>query len=164
MSTTKYPYGSPVKLLTELQGFPDGRLVQFEVWKKEGQKEEKIADVNGVTRNGKGIAIWTPSFKERKETLSLTKTETQQTQQVKYFFKARIDDKEIKSSDMEFLYSLAFHLQDARGKPINGVECSVTFSDGSKKKTIISNGQVKFDDVPPGKFKIELKGYEFVFE
>jgi len=164
VSTTQYPYGSPVKLLAELQGFPDGRLVLFEVWKKEGQKEEKIADVNGVTRNGKGIAIWTPSFKNRKETLSLTKTESQQTQQVKYFFKARIDDKEVKSSDMEFLYSIAFNLQDARGKPVNGVECTVTFSDGSKKKAIISNGQVKFGEVPAGKFKIELKGYEFVLE
>jgi len=164
MSATKVPYGRPVKLLIDFQGFPDGRLVQFEIWRRKGQKEEKVSEVYGVTKGGKGIGQWTPQLQERKEALPIAKTATQQTQQEKYFFIAKIDDKEAKSPDMEFVYPLDIFLQDTSGKPIDGVECSITFSNGSKKKAVFKNGHIKFEDAPPGKFKIELEKFEFVFE
>jgi hypothetical protein len=163
MPPTKVPYGKPAKLLVDVQGYPDGRLVSFLILRKRGSQQEIITEVYGVTRNGKGIGEWHPAFRERKEALPLVKTVTQQTQQEKYFFIANIDDKEAKSPDMEFIYPLDIYLEDTNGKPLEGAECSVTFSNGSKKKAVFKNGHIKFVDAPSGKFKIDLEKCEFVF-
>jgi hypothetical protein len=160
---TKVPYGKPAKLLVDVQGYPDGRLVSFEIWRKRGSQQEIITEVYGVTRRGKGIGEWHPDFRELKETLPLVKMITQQTQQEKYFFIARIDDQEAKSTDIEFIYPLDIYLQDTDGNPLDGVECSVTFSNGSKQKAVFKNGHIKFVDAPSGKFKLDLEKFEFVF-
>jgi len=163
LSPTKLPYGKPVKLLIDFQGFPDGRLVLFEIWRQKGGKEEKISEVYGVTKGGKGIGEWTPRI-ERKEALPLKEIISEQVEEEKYYFIAKIDDKEAKSGDMVFGYVLDIYLEDTYGKPIDGAKCSITFSDGSKKDEVFKNGHAKFEQAPPGKFKIELNGYKFVFE
>jgi hypothetical protein len=163
MSVTKVRYGRPVKLLIDFQGFPDGRIVQFEIWRRRDGKEEKVFEVYGVTKGGKGIGEWDTPFKERKESLPLEKTATQQTQQEKYFFIAKIDDKEAKSPDMEFTYSLEIYVEDVNGKPLSDVKYTVTLSDGSKKNDVVRNGRIKIEDAPAGKFTVELEGYDFIF-
>lgn len=163
MSAAKVPYGRRVKLLIDFQGFPDGRLVQFEIWRRKGEKEEKVSEVYGVTKGGKGIGRWIPRI-ERKEHLPLEEKISQQVEEEKYYFIAKIDDKEVKSSDMVFTYPLDIYLEDEDGEPIDGVEYAITFSDGSKKKGVLKNGHAKFEEAPLGKFKLELKGHEFVFE
>jgi hypothetical protein len=167
MSVTKFPYGKPVKLLVDYQGYPDGRLVQFEIWRKKGGKEEKVCEVYGVTKGGKGVGLWTPQppqVEVRKEVLPLEKKITSPAEEQKYYFIAKIDDKETKSGDLGFVYPLDVYLEDETGNPVNGAECTVTFSDGSKKKGVLRNGHVKFEEAPPGKFKLELEQYDFVFE
>ena len=158
---TKLPYGKPVKLLIDFQGFPDGRLVLFEIWRRKGQKEEKISEVYGVTKGGKGIGRWIPKI-ERKEHLPLEEKINQQVEEEKYYFIAKIDDKEIKSEDMIFAYPLDIYLEDEEGRPIDGADYTVTLSDGSKKEGVFKNGHAKFTDAPSGKFKIEFEEFDFV--
>jgi len=160
----KVPYGKPVKLLIEFQGFPDGRLVRFEIWRRKGQNEEKISEVYGVTKRGKGIGWWNPQFVEGKETLPLEEETSQRVEHEKYFFIAKIDDKEARSVDMVFTYPLDIYLEDMEGKPMDGVKCTVTFSDGSKKDGVFKKGRVRFEDAPAGEFTLELEGEEFVFK
>jgi hypothetical protein len=161
MSETKLPYGKPVKLLIELQGFSDGRLVLFEIWMKKGGNEEKITEVYGVTKGGKGIGKWIPLI-ERKDVLRLEETISEQVEEEKYYFIAKIDDQEVKSGDMVFTYPLDISLQDTDGKPVDGVKYTVTFSDGSKKNGVFKGGHAKFEAAPYGKFQIELEDHEFV--
>jgi len=166
MSTTKVPYGRPVKLLIDFQGFPDGRLVQFEIWRRKGQKEEKVSEVYGVTKGGKGIGWWTPQppqVKERKEIMPLEKEIQESVEEEKHYFVAKIDDKQVKSGDLSFTYPLTIYLKDESDNPVDGAECTITFSDGSSKKGVFKNGYAKFEEAPPGKFKIKLEEYEFVF-
>lgn len=162
MSATKMPYGKPVKLLVDLQGFPDGRLVQFEIWRKKGREEKKVSDVYGTTKGGKARGKWIPLI-EREEILPLVEQISEPVEDEKYYFIAKIDDQEIKSGDMVFTYSLDIYVADTDGKAVDGVDYTITFlSDGSKRKGIFKNGHAKVEDAPPGKFKIELEGYEFV--
>jgi hypothetical protein len=164
MSETKFPYGKPVKLLVDYQGYPDGRLVLFEIWRRKDGKEEKLCEVYGVTKGGKGLGWWNPQLEERKETMPLEKQMTEIVQEEKYYFVAKIDDKEAKSGDIVFTYSLDIYLEDEDGEPLDEIECTITFSDGTKKKDTFRDGHVKFDDAPRGKFTLELeKDYEFVF-
>jgi len=163
MPVTEMPYGRPVKLLIEFQGFRDGRLVQFEIWRRKGEKEEKVSEVYGVTKGGKGIGRWIPKI-ERKEALPLEEKISQQVQEEKYFFIAKIDDQEAQSGDMIFTYPLEIYLVDEVGNPLDNVEFTITFSDGSKKEGVFKNGYARFEKVPPGKFELELENYEFVFE
>lgn len=164
MSASKRPYGKPVKLLIDFEGYPDGRLVLFEIWKKKGGKEEKITEVYGVIRRGKGIGEWIPQFEERKGMESL-KRETlgKVEEEEKYHFIAKVDDKEAKSADLVFAYPLDIYLVDEQGKPLDGVEFTITFSDGTKKKGVFKKGHAKFDEAPSGKFELELDEYELVF-
>jgi len=159
MSATKVPYGRPVKLLIDFQGFPDGRLVQFEVWRKTRQGEEKVTQVNGVTKGGKAYAIWNPDFGEYTVELKENEGEIGQVKEEKYYFIAKIDDKEAKSGDLEFTYPLDIYLVDPDGKPLDDVEYTITLSDGSKRKGKFLGGLAELKDVPMGKFKIEVDGY-----
>jgi hypothetical protein len=161
MSETKLPYGKPVKLLVELQGFPDGRLMLFEIWRKKGGNEEKVSDVYGVTKGGKASGKWIPVI-EREAVLPLVEKISEQVEEEKYYFIAKLDDQEIKSGDMVFTYLLDIQVADTDGIPVNGVEYTVTFSDGSKENGVFKDGHAKFEDAPLGKFTIELENYEFV--
>jgi hypothetical protein len=163
MSATKVPYGKPVKLLADYQGYPDGRLVQFKIWRKKGGEEKEISAVYGVTKGGKGIGRWIPQV-ERKEILPLEEKISQPVEEEKYYFIAKIDDKEVKSEDFVFTYSLEVYLEDEDGVPIDDIEFTVKFSDGSKEEGIFRDGRVRFEDAPPGKFTLELEYYEFVFK
>jgi hypothetical protein len=160
MSVTKYPYGQSVKLLIDLQGFPDGRLVIFDIFKS--SSNDPIKTVNGVIRNGKGIGEWNPEFKG-KGWIPLEKTITSQSQPEKYNFIAKIDDQQAKSADFEFTHPITIELQDENGNALNEVEYMLTFGDGSKKQGTLKNGHAMIGDAPQGKFKLELKNYKFVF-
>jgi hypothetical protein len=162
MSATKVLYGKPVKLLVDYQGYPDGRLVQFKIWRKKGGEEKEISAVYGVTKGGKGIGRWIPLV-ERKGVLPLEGTISYEGEDEKFYFIGKIDDKEVKSGDLIFVYPLEIYLEDETGFPIDGAECTVTFSDGSKEKGMFESGRVKFKEAPLGKFKIEVEGYEFLF-
>jgi hypothetical protein len=164
MSATKMPYGRPVKLLIDYQGFPDGRLVQFEIWRRKGEKEEKMSEVYGVTKGGKGIGQWNPLLEERKGVLPLREKIQEPVEEEKYFFIARIDDKEAKSEDMMFAYPLHIYLKDLDGKRVDGAKYTISFSDGTKTRGLTKNGYIKLQSAPPGKFELELEAYEFIFE
>ena len=160
MAEIKLPYGREAKLLVDFQGYPDGRLVIFEIWRKKSGKEEKVSEVYGVSKGGKGMGFWTPQppqVGERKEVLPLEKKINQQPAQEKYHFIAKIDDKEAKSENLVLVYPLDIYLEDEAGKPINGAKYTASFSDGSKKKGVFENGHAIFTDVPPGKFELELE-------
>lgn len=162
MCPKKLPFARRVKLLADYQGYPDGRLVMFEVWRQDGSKKEKLYEVTGVTKGGKAIGWWTPSV--RQKSLPLEKEIKENIEEIKYYFVAKIDDKETKSEDMVFTYPLEVFLVDEKEVPIDDAECTITFSDGSKEKQVAKSGRVRFNEALQGKFEIEVQGYEFVFQ
>ncbi len=167
MPGAKFPYGKPVKLLADYQGYPDGRLILFEIWRQRNGKEEKVFEVYGVTKGGKGVGTWNPEppqVKERKKGMPLEEKTKSIPVDEKFYFIAKIDDKQVKSEDFSFTYPLCIFLKDEAGNPVNDAECTVTFSDGSSKKGTLKNGYVRFEEAPPGKFTIKLKEHEFVFQ
>ena len=167
MSATKVKYGKPATLLVDAKGFPDGRLVQFEIEKQTGQKKEKITEVNGVVRREKGVGQWEPPFK-RAAFLPLKEKLSQQPTKEQYSFTAIIDkgekdEKKTQGTPIEFSFPIDVYLKDQSGNPIDGVECTIIFSDGTNKKGTFRNGHAKFDEAPPGKFEIKLEDFEFMF-
>jgi len=156
--SAKVPYGKPVKLLVDLQGYPDGRLVQYEIWRKTSKGEEKAAELNGATRGNKAVAIWNPDFLGD-TTFELDEKPNTQKVDEKYYFKAKIDDKETKSTDMEFTFPLTLFLKDM-GEPLTGIRCKISFSDGTKSEAEFSKGFATFNNVPLGHFTVEVEGYK----
>lgn len=157
MSAVKVPYGKPVKLLVDIQGFPDGRLVQYKILRKTDSGEEEVAHLNGVTRGKKALALWQPNFFEG-TTFELDDKPSTAVISEKYYFIAKIDDKEVKSTDMEFTFPLTIFLREDN-EPIDGIKCTLTFSDGTKKEANLSKGFARFDGVPLGKFSVDVEGY-----
>lgn len=158
MAVAKFPYGKPVKLLVDLQGFPDGRLVKYEVWRKASLGEEKVAELNGVTKGNKALAIWNPDFLEG-ATFELDDKPSTAKVDEKYYFIAKIDDKEVKSGDMELTFPLTLFLKDGE-EPLDGISCKITFSDGKTEEVKFSEGFAKLSSVPLGKFTVEIEGYD----
>jgi len=155
--SAKVPYGKPVKLLVDLQGYPDGRLVKYEVFRKTSTGEEKVIELNGVVRANKALAIWVPDFLES-TTFELDDKPSTAIINEKYYFVAKIDDKEVKSGDMEFTFPLTLFLKED-GEPLDGVKCNISFSDGTRNEATFSKGFAKFTGVPLGKFTVEINGY-----
>jgi hypothetical protein len=157
--TTKVQYGKPVKLLVDYQGYPEGRAVKFEVFQKKALGEEKVAELFGATRRGKACTYWHPNFSEYKVTLTDNASTIKPVEDVKYYFTAKLDDKEVKSTDIEFTCSLDIYLKVADGAPLDGLDCKVTLSDGSTREVKFVDGHLALNDVPRGKFKLEIDGY-----
>jgi hypothetical protein len=167
VTATKVKFGQSAPLLVDANGFQDGRLVQFEIWKQTGQSKEKIAELNGVVRSEKGVGRWNPQFK-REPKLPLKDKITPLPQKDQYSFNAFVDkgttdEKTTQGTPIEFTYPLEIYIEDVTGKPLNEVKATVTLSDGSKKNCVLKNGLAKIEDAPTGKFTVELEGYEFVF-
>jgi hypothetical protein len=167
---TKFPYGKPVPLLVELQGFPPGMPVVFDIWKEKGSDKTPVGTVNGRIKNGQGVGEWNPEFKQA-GWIPLEKTVSKPVQNEKYHFIAKVEDpeaksgwQEVKSGDFVFTHPILIQLEDENKNPLRGVEYTITFfGDGSKKTGVFEDGHVMFNDAPPGKFKLELKNYKFVF-
>jgi hypothetical protein len=157
MSATKVPYGRSVKLLVDLQGYPDGRLVEFAIYRKTNLGEEKIAEVNGVTKGNKAMAFWNPDFLGS-TTLELEENPTTEKVEEKYYYIAKIDDQETKSADFEFTFPFTLYLKDGED-PLDGVEFKITLSDESVRDGSFSKGFAEFYDAPLGAFKVEIDGY-----
>lgn len=158
MPAKKIRYGKPVKLLVDYQGFPDGRTVQFEIWRRKGRKEEKVSEVYGVTKGGKAYVMWNPDFEE--STVGLKEGWVgEEAEEEKYYFVARIEDQEVKSADLEFAFPLDIYLVDENKNPLHDVDYTITFSDGSKRQGKFEHGHAKLEDAPQGKFKLEVEGY-----
>jgi hypothetical protein len=153
----KVPYGKPVKLLVDLQGFPDGRLVEYQVWRKNSTGEEKIAELSGVTKGDKAVAVWNPDFL-KETTVELDEKPSTERVEESYYFIAKIDDKEVKSEDMELTFPITLFLKDVE-EPLDGVHCEISFSDGTKKEAQFSKGFAKFNNVALGKFTVEIDRY-----
>jgi hypothetical protein len=154
---SKMPYGKPVKLLVDLQGYPDGRLVKYKVFRKTRTGEEKVIELNGVVRGNKALAIWYPDFFQG-ITFELDEKPNSAVINEKYYFIAKIDDEEVKSGDMEFTFPLTLFLKEG-GEPLDGVKCKITFSDGTESGATFSRGFVKFNGVPLGRFTVEVNDY-----
>jgi hypothetical protein len=156
VSTVKLPYGKPIKLLLDLQGFPDGRLVIYEVWRKNSVNEEKIAELYGVTKRNKALAIWNPDFLDG-NTFELQESPINEKIDETYYFIGKIDDKEIKSADMKLTFPLTLFVKEGE-EPLN-VPFKITFSDGTANEGKFVKGLAEFKNAPLGSFKIELNGY-----
>jgi hypothetical protein len=159
-----FPYGKPVKLLVDLQGYPDGRLIYFEIWQKENGSENKISDVFGVTRDNKGIGFWTPDTSQespRKEEKILQKNVSHTTTKCSFYFICKIDDKEIKSEEFTFSYKLNIFLTDEAQTPIDGAKYTIKLSDKKEITGTVKNGHIIVEQAPAGKFTLSLKNYEF---
>jgi hypothetical protein len=159
------PYGKPVKLLVDLQGYSDGRIVDFEVWQKKDGAEEKISEVCGVTRDNKGIGFWIPDNSQestRKEEMRLQKSVNQVTKKSIFYFICKIDDNEIKTEEFEFSYKLDIFLTDEAQAPINGAKYTLKLSDEKEITGTVKNGHIIVEKAPAGKFTLSLKNYEFI--
>jgi len=159
-------YKKTLKLLVDLQGIPDGRAIQFQIFKRAQKSEKKdamLTETSGVVKRGKGIGFWSPPFGEQKEELPLEEV-SEVDEAPKYYFKALIDDQVKESEELEFLFPLNVRLEDIEGMPEKGVEFKITFSDGSFQQSMTDdNGYAVFEKAPAGQFKIELKDDEFIF-
>lgn len=133
--------------------------MKFEVYRKKAQGEEKIEELNGATRGGKAYVFWNPDFEEYVVTLKENASDVKPVEDVKYYFKAKLDDKEVKSTDIDFTCDLDIFLEDADGNPLDGLECKMTLSDGSIRQGKFVKGFLELKEVPRGKFKIEIDGY-----
>jgi len=157
---TKLPYG-PVKLSVDAIGFEDGRLVQFEIYRKKGEKEELVDQVNGAVVGQKAEAKWIPKAEERRITLVGDSAEAGEVpEDEEYYFKAKVDDFEVVSERFEFAYPLEIYLKDEGGRPLNDLKFEIEFSDGNKREGIIKDGYVKVKDAPKGRFKVKIEGYK----
>jgi hypothetical protein len=176
MNVRKEKFGKSVPLEVEAKGYLDGRPVLFRIWKKKtGQNKDKIAEIGVSVQREKATAHWDAEgavfqgkkLFERKDKMPLKEKVSQLTQD-EYGFTAIIDKdtdkkKEVDGTLIEFIYPLEFHVDDASGKALDDVKFTVTFSDGTVKQGVLKKGNAKLEDVPAGKFTLEVEGYHFVF-
>jgi uncharacterized Zn-binding protein involved in type VI secretion len=153
-------YGDKVKMMVDTQDFEDETPAIFVVWEEKADGENKfIAQIDEVVNGNKAEAVWTFSTEEQKIVLE-NEVKVDQVEP-KFFFAIEIEQEEARSKSLTFTYPLDICLEDNKGNPIDDVDYIITLSDGTQRKGKFKKGHAKIDDVPYGKFSIEVEGYDF---
>lgn len=150
-----------VKLIVNVKDFEDGTPARFLIWEKKGSQETILAQMDGEIRSNKTEITWKPSLEDHEEKL---KEKVEQEEEPEYYFVVDIEGEEKKSGPLKFTYPLDIYLEDEDENPLDGVGYAITLSDGTKKKGKFQKGHAKIDDAPPGRFTVEVEGYDFILE
>jgi len=153
-------YGKEIKMIVELKGFEDGTPARFEIWEEDVDgKHNRIEQIDGKVQENKVEAIWASFPKEKEENL---KDEVEEEKgEPEYYFSIEIEGKKARSEMLTFTYPLEIYLEDEDGKPLDDVEYTITFSDGTERKGMFKQGNAKIEDAPYGEFTIEVEGYTY---
>jgi len=152
--------GEEVKLSTNVKGFEDGTPAKILIWKRKGSQDTFIALIDAEIRGNKAEITWKHALEEREE----LKKEVEEEEEPEYHFVVDAEGEEKVSKALTFTYPLDIYLEDEDENPLDDVEYTITLSDGTKKKGKFKEGHAKMEDVPYGRFVVEVEGYDFVFE
>jgi uncharacterized Zn-binding protein involved in type VI secretion len=153
--------GDEVKMIVDIKDFENGTPAQFIIWEENPDgKNDFIQQIDGKVQGNKVEAVWVYSAKQVKEDLK-RKVEEEEGEP-KYFFSVNIEGEEARSEILTYMTNIDIYLEDENGNPLDNVDYTITFSDGTKKKGTFQNGHAKIDDAPFGKFKMEVEGYDLI--
>ena len=155
--------GEEVKMIVDVRDFEDGTPAKFTIWEEDVDGENDfIAEIDGKVQGNEVEAVWVYSPGEVKEDL---KEEVEEEEgEPEYFFAVDIEGEEARSKSLKFTYLLKIHLKDEKGNPLDDVEYTITFSNGTKMTGKLKEGQAKIEDAPYGSFLVEVDGYDLVFK
>jgi uncharacterized Zn-binding protein involved in type VI secretion len=154
--------GEKVKMIVETKDFEDGTPASFIIWEEDVNGENTfIAQADGKVQADKVQVDWTYSPQQLE--LDLQREVEEEEGEPKCFFSVNIEGEEARSKILTFTHSLDIYLEDENKKPLDNVDYTVTFKDGTKKKGKFQGGHAKIDDAPYGRFVLEVEGYDLTF-
>jgi uncharacterized Zn-binding protein involved in type VI secretion len=155
--------GEEVKMVVDVEDFDDGTPAKFTIWEEDPDgKNDFITEIDGEVQGNKVEAAWTYSPEQLEEDL---KEEVEEEEgEPEFFFAVDIEGDEARSGILTFTYPLDIYLEDEEGNPLDGVEYTLTLSDGTQRKGKLQNGRAKIEDAPYGKFIIEVDGRDIIFK
>jgi len=152
--------GEKVNMTVNVRDFEDGTPAKFIVWRKNVDGEDVfIKEIDEKVKGNKVEATLDYAQDEVKKDLEMSVEEVKG--EPEYYFSVDIEGTEAKSKVLSFTFPLDIFLEDPDGKPLDGVNYTITFSNGTKKKGKFQNGHVKIDEVPYGSFTLEVEKYDF---
>jgi uncharacterized Zn-binding protein involved in type VI secretion len=155
--------GDKIMMIVQTQDFANGTPAQFIIWEEDVNGQDIfIEQVSGQVQGDKIEASWKHSPEQVKEDLQRDIEEKEG--EPKYFFAVDVEGEEARSEILTFTYPLDIYIEDADGNPLDSVQFTITFADGTKKKGVLKGGCAKIDDAPYGNFTIEIDRYDFVFK
>ena len=153
--------GEKVKMTVNVSDFEDGTPAKFIVWRKNVDGEDVfIKEIDEKVKGNKVETALDYAQEEAKKDLEASVKEVKG--EPEYYFSVDIEGTEARSKVLTFTFTLDIYLEDPDGKPLDGVNYTVTFSNGTKKKGKFQNGHAKIDDAPYGSFTLEVEKYDFV--
>jgi uncharacterized Zn-binding protein involved in type VI secretion len=158
----KVRIGDEVKLIANVKDFEDGTPVKFFVWERKGLEDTFMAEIDGKIRGNKGEATWKHSVEKRETKLKEEVEEPEE--EPEYYFVVNVEEEVKRSGVLLFTYLLNIYLEDENENPLDDVEYTITFSDGSKRTGKFKGGRATIEDAPHGRFIVEVEGYNFIIE
>lgn len=155
--------GEEVKMIVDVEDFDDGTPAKFTIWEEDAKgRFDLIAEIEEKVQGNKVETAWMYSIKEK--TGRLKKEIRGAEEEPVFFFVVDVEGSEAKSQALKLTYLLEIELDVKRGEPLDDVDFTITFSDGSEKKGKIKNGKIRVENAPLGKYSLAVDDYEFVKE
>jgi uncharacterized Zn-binding protein involved in type VI secretion len=152
-----------LNMLIDVEGFDDGTPAKLIIWLEDVDNQNIFLKQIDEHVNGNKIeSFWVYSAAEVKA--DLKKKEEDTSGEPKYFFSVEIEGDEARSGILTYFYPLDIYIEDESGNPLDGVDFSLTFSNGTRKEGKFSQGHAKVADAPYGKFTLEVDGYEVILD
>jgi uncharacterized Zn-binding protein involved in type VI secretion len=152
--------GEEVKLIVDVEDFDDGTPVKFTVWEEDAKgKFDLITEIEEKIRGNKVETAWKYSITEEKG--KLRKEIEGAEEEPVFFFAVDIEGSEAKSQALKLTYLLEIDLEVKRGEPLDDVNFTITFADGSERSGKIENGKIRVENAPLGKYYLKVEDYEF---
>jgi uncharacterized Zn-binding protein involved in type VI secretion len=155
--------GEKIKMMVETKDFEDGTPASFIIWEEDIDGENNfIAQIDEKVQGDKVVADWVYSSEQVE--LDLEREVKEEEGEPEYFFSVDIEGDEARSEILTFTHTLEINLVDEDGASLDGVEYTITLSDGTQRKGRLKDGKATIEDAPYGRAIVEVEGYDIVFE
>jgi len=158
--------GDVLQLSADVRGAHDGTEAVIEIYEHdEDGAHDFIARLNALVEDSMVEVQWGFEYYEDIDDIPTEEESESGYNPPEYFFKVIIYGQEAESELLEFKDWVEFNFEVYEDNYVPGVQATFTYPDGRQEtREIPEDGTIRFDNVPPGRYRLEVEEYKVVIE
>jgi len=151
--------GDMLTLSADVKGVPDGTEAKIQIMEHDEESaHDSVTELTALVEKEKVEVEWEYEYHEDTDRIPTDEEAEKGYKPPKYFFCVEVEGVKAKSDLLKFKDWLEVEAVDHKGQPLADAKCKITLADGSERQgTLDQNGKARLEDVPPGRFTVDLE-------
>jgi len=151
--------GDILKLTADIKGLADGNEAEIQIWEHDSDlAHDLVTKFPVIIRNQKIEADWEFEYVDDTDDIPTEEEAERGYNHPEYFFRVFCAGKSADSDLLRFKDWIEINLVNDDGLPIGNIEYELVLPDGTTNTgSLDDSGVARFEDIPPGAFKVIFK-------